>query len=158
MSFAKYLKTSTAAVLVALSCVCGVSAAKADYTSRLDLSAGVAQIKNPNQDESDFTLGVEYEYRMSPLLGIGAFGSYVFSNPGITFIGWPQVSVHPFSTEFLVSVSPVVETGGDVGSHVGVRFGTRLPIPLGVVSIIPTFAIDLISGGPNYIYGLGIQI
>jgi hypothetical protein len=156
MSFAKYLTTPIAAALVVVSCVCGVSAAKADYTQRLDLSAGIAEIKNPAG--SDFTLGIEYEYRMSPLLGIGAFGSYIFSTPGITFIGWPQLSVHPFSTEFLVSVSPVVETGGDVGSHVGVRFGTRLPIPVGAIEIIPTFAIDLISGGPNYIYGLGIQI
>jgi hypothetical protein len=156
MSFAKYLTTSIAATLAVVSCVCGVSTAKADYTQRLDLAAGVAEIKNPSG--TDFTLGIEYEYRMSPLLGIGAFGSYIFSTPGITFIGWPQLSLHPFSTEFLVSVSPVVETGGDVGSHVGVRFGTRLPIPLGAIAIIPTFAIDLISGGPNYIYGLGIQI
>jgi hypothetical protein len=148
--------SSVAVVLVGLSLGLGCfGEARADYQQRLDLGVGVAQLKNP--DETDLSLGVEYEYRLSPFWGIGAFGNYIFSTPGITLIGWPQVSVHPFLTEFLVSAAPIVETGGSVGSHVGARLGTRLPIPLGAISLIPTFAVDFISGGPDYIYGIGIQ-
>jgi hypothetical protein len=133
-----------------------VQQARADYEQRISLGVGIAQFKNSS--ETDLEVGAEYEYRLDPLLGIGGFGSYIFSDPGVTFLGAPSVYFHPFATDFLVSASPVVEFGSGIGTNVGVRFGTRIPIPLGVVTLVPTFAVDVISGGPDFIYGIGIQI
>jgi hypothetical protein len=130
--------------------------ARADYDSRFSIGLGIAQLKNPS--ETEFSIGAEYEYRLDPVIGLGASGNYIFSTPGTTFLAVPEVFVHPFSTDFLLSAAPLFEFGGLTGTHVGCRLGTRLPIPLGVIALVPTLAVDLISGGPNYIIGLGIEI
>jgi hypothetical protein len=132
------------------------SSAQAEYQQRLSVGIGFAELKNPSS--TDFEIGAEYEYLVDPLIGLGGFVNYIFANPGITYLGAPQISVHPFTTDFLVSASPIVEFGPNVGTNFGVRLGTRVPLPLGPISIVPTFAVDLISGGPDYIFGIGIGI
>jgi hypothetical protein len=129
--------------------------AYADYTQRIGLGFGVADLRNPS--ESAFEIGVEYEYRFDPFLGVGGLGEYIFSDPGITIIGVPGVYLHPLATDFLVSGTPIIQFGSSVGTNVGVRLGTSVPLPLGVLTLIPTFAVDIISGGPNYILGLGLE-
>ncbi|MDR3605750.1 MAG: hypothetical protein P4M08_00040 [Oligoflexia bacterium] len=131
-------------------------AAHADYDQRLSVGLGFAQLNNPSQ--TAFALGAEYEYRPDPMLGIGAVGNYIFANPGITFLGAPDLFLHPLATDWLLSASPIVEFGSSVGTHVGVRLGTRIPIPLGSIAIVPEFAVDIISGGPGYLFGFGIEI
>jgi hypothetical protein len=130
--------------------------AQADYQQRLSIGLGLAALNNPS--ETEFEVSGEYEYRSSSLIGWGGFASYIFSSPGITEIGLPQFSLHPFETDFLLNAAPILETGQYVGTHVGVRLGTRVPLPLGALTIVPTFAVDFISGGPNYIFGIGIQL
>ena len=125
-----------------------------DYEQRLSLGVGAATTNS----ETSFDVGAEYEYRLHPLLGVGAFGNYIFSNPSITYVGFPEVFFHPFTTDFLVSASPVMETGSGLGTHFGTRLGTRIPLPFGPITIVPTFAIDFINGGQDYFYGLGISL
>lgn len=132
-----------------------VRPASADYDQRLSLGVGFADIRNPN--EMALMVGGEYEKRLNELLGLGAGVQYIFSNPGITYVAVPDLFVHPFGTEFLVSAAPLLEFGPLVGTNVGAQLGTRLPIPLGPVSLVPSFAVDLISGGPSYIFGMGIE-
>jgi hypothetical protein len=146
-------KAPLAFVIILL--VCFIQQARADYDQRISLGVGIAQFKNSS--ETDLEVGAEYEYRLDPLLGLGGFGSYIFSDPGVTFLGAPSVYFHPFATDFLVSASPVVEFGSGIGTNVGARFGTRIPIPLGIMTIVPSFAVDVISGGPDFIYGIGFQ-
>ena len=126
--------------------------ARADYSQRLELGAGVLIQNNPSQ--AIFELGAEYEKRMNAMIGLGGFARYLFSTPGMTDIGVPEVFLHPFTTEFFVSAAPMIQFGS--GTDVGVHFGTRLPIPLGIVSLIPTAALELIAGQTNLILGLGI--
>jgi hypothetical protein len=146
-------KAPLAFVIILL--VCFIQQARADYDQRISLGVGIAKFKNSS--ETDLEVGAEYEYRLDPLLGLGGFGSYIFSDPGVTFLGAPSVYFHPFATDFLVSASPVVEFGSGIGTNVGARFGTRIPIPLGIMTIVPSFAVDVISGGPDFIYGIGFQ-
>jgi hypothetical protein len=105
---------------------------------------------------TNFEIGAEYECRMDPIFGLGGFMNYIFSDPSLTFIGLPEVFVHPLAGDFYVAASPLLETG--VGTHLGVRFATRLPIPIGIAILVPSLAIDFINGGKIYWFGLGIAI
>lgn len=128
--------------------------AHADYTQRLEFGAGVLF----NSSQAQFEIGAEYEYRLEPMWGLGAFGNYQFSSPGVMTVGAPEVFFHPFETEFYLSAAPIAEFGSGIDTEYGVRLETRLPIPLGAIDLIPTFAVELINGGPYYMIGLGIRI
>lgn len=130
--------------------------AQADYTQRFSFGVGFVHSDNPSS--TDFELGAEFEYRVDPMLGLGLQGNSIFSNPAIGLVGAPEIFFHPFSTEWFLSASPIIEFGSGVGTHVGERFGTRLPISLGALTLIPTFAVDLIAGRRNYWFGIGIQL
>jgi hypothetical protein len=130
--------------------------AHADYSQRLSLGAGI--ITRNGTNETNFEIGGEYEYRVNEFLGMGAHGNYIFSGSGIWLIGLPEFFIHPFGSEWFVSASPIVEFGADIETKTGGRFGTRIPLPLGSLTLIPSFAVDLIGGSQNYTFGLGIQI
>ena len=130
--------------------------AQADYAQhRLSVGAGIVHLTYPS--ETDFALSAEYEYRFTPMFGAGVLGSYIFSSSGIAMLGAP-VFFHPFSGDLLFLAAPIVEFGSGITTQAGVRLGTRVPLPLGVLTLIPSFAIDFIAGGRDYIFGLGIQI
>jgi hypothetical protein len=146
-----YRKSRYALVLLSIF----IHEARADYyEQRFSLGVGIAQVNNPSQ--TSLEIGAEYEYRFAPMLGAGALVDYIFSNPSITYLGAPEVFLHPFATDFLLSAAPLIKISDT--TSVGVRLGTRIPIPLGLITLVPIFAVDLISGGPDYIYGLGFQI
>ena len=134
----------------------GISAPAHAYGYRLSLGVGVAQLNNPS--ETDLTIGAEFEYRTNPFLGLGAFGNYIFSTPGISILGLPEFFFHPLGGDWLFNAAPIVKFGSSVGTNFGARVGTRFPIPLGLLTLIPSVAVDFISGGRDLIFGLGIQI
>jgi hypothetical protein len=129
--------------------------ARADYTRRISLGVGVVHLNNPSQ--TDFAVSAEFEERLDAFFGLGAQGNYIFSTPGITFLGAPEIFIHPLGGEFLVSASPLVEFGSSTGTHWGTRLGTRIPVPFGLFTLVPTFAVDFIAGGKDYLFGIGIQ-
>lgn len=129
--------------------------AAADYSQRFSLGIGLEHLHGPN--ETELLLGGEYEYRSDLFLGWGGSADYIFSSPGITQVAVPELFVHPLGTDFLVSVAPLLEFGSQTGTHLGARFGTRVPIPLGVVTLVPIAGYDFIAGGPNFTIGLGIE-
>lgn len=128
--------------------------ASAYYEHRVSLSAGIERYGSPAS--TDFLMGVEYEYRFMPLLGVGGIFEYLFANPGVTRLGLP-VFVHPLATDWLLLAAPIVEISASNVSA-GARFGTRVPIPLGAISIIPSIAVDFINGNENLIFGLGFEL
>jgi len=131
------------------------SLANADYSQRFSLGAGAAVFNNSSS--VFFELGGEYEYRVSSFLGLGGFASYIFSSPGLTEIGLPEVFLHPFGNQFFFSASPIIEFGSGMSTQGGVRLGTRLPIPLGAFTVVPSFAVDFINSSRVYIIGLGFE-
>jgi hypothetical protein len=122
----------------------------------LGVGAGVVHLQRPS--ETDFDLGVEYECRMNPFVGLGGFGNYIFSSPGILMLGAPEFYLHPLAGDFYINASPILETGSAVGTHVGARIGTRIPIPLALFVLEPSLAVDFIAGGRIYWFGLGVRI
>ncbi|MGZ3692953.1 MAG: hypothetical protein ACXWQO_01800 [Bdellovibrionota bacterium] len=121
------------------------------------LGAGVGIVHTEEPSQTSVSVGAEYECRVNPFLGIGAFGDHVFSNPSITLLGAPQLLLHPLGGAFFVAASPLFQFGG-YGTHVGSRFSTRIPIPLALFVLVPSFAVDFIGGHRNYWLGLGISI
>jgi len=150
------IRTFSPAPWVALLILCFTSFAHADYSQRLSLGVGVVTQSNPSQ--TSFEIGGEYEYRAHPLLGIGVAGNYILSNPSITLIAVPDIFFHPLAGDWLVSAAPLIEFGSGTGTHVGTRLGTRVPLPFGPLTIVPSFAVDFINGGRNLWFGLGIGL
>lgn len=132
------------------------SPAWADCSHRLSVGAGLTHIADPS--ETSFSIGAEYECRMNPIVGVGGFANYIFTDPGITHVGAPEVFIHPLGGDFYVAASPLVEFGSRVGTHFGARVSSLLPIPLGVLILVPSFAVDFIRGTQIYWFGLGISI
>jgi hypothetical protein len=132
-----------------------VQSAHADYTSRFSLGVGIVTFQNPSTTE--LQVGAEYEYRVTPMWGLGLFADVIFTNPIITDLGAPEVFWHPFETAFLISAAPLFEFGDSDGTHVGVHFGTRIPISLGQVKLIPIIGVAFIDHTTRPDFGLGIE-
>jgi hypothetical protein len=128
--------------------------ARADYDQRFSLGAGIVTQNNPSQ--TSFEVGAEYEYRFDPLLGAGLSGNYVFSTPGIILLAVPDFFIHPLAGDWFVSAAPLFEFVSSQ-TYVGARVGTRIPLPLGFLTFIPSVSVDFINGGRDFIFGLGIQ-
>lgn len=125
--------------------------------NRLGVAAGVVHIDQPSQ--TSFEVGAEYECRFDAFLGVGGEANYVFSDPSIFLLAVPTVFLHPLLGSFYVAASPLFEFGSNgIGTHVGARLSTRVPLPLGLFILVPSFAIDFINSQKIYWFGLGISI
>jgi hypothetical protein len=121
---------------------------------RFSLSGGLVSI----EDKTSFAVSAEYEYRVDPLYGIGAQGSYVFSSLAVTQLAAPGFYLHPLSGEWYISAAPVFYFASGADTLAGARFTTRMPLLIKIMTLTPTLGVDFIRGGPNYIFGLGIAI
>jgi hypothetical protein len=123
---------------------------------RLGIGVGIAQVGDSSH--TYFAVGGEYEYRIESLFGLGTSFNYVFSDPNFMLLALPQAYLHPLGGDWYINAAPLFQFGGGLGTHLGFRVGTRLPLSLGVVSIIPQVNIDFINGGRNLLFGIGIAI
>jgi hypothetical protein len=118
------------------------------------LSGGLIHLNNPSQ--TVFSLSAEYEYRMDPFYGLGAQAAYVFAANAITQVSAPIFFLHPLQGDWYISAGPIFYFGQ--ATLVGARFTTRIPMDISVLSLVPTVGIDIIKGGPNFIFGLAFGI
>ena len=123
---------------------------------RLAVNGGLIHLNSTNK--TSFALTGEYEYKFAPFFGIGAQGSYIFADNALTQLALPGVYLHPLGGDLYVSAAPVFYMQSGVNTQVGARFMSYLPLPIGVLLLSPVVGVDLIQGGPNYIFGLGISI
>ncbi|NDG84732.1 MAG: hypothetical protein EBX52_06795 [Proteobacteria bacterium] len=128
--------------------------ARAIGDNRFALSGGVMVLTKPSQ--TVFQIGAEYEHRVDSFIGYGLQGNYLFTTPGIGLLAAPMAYLHPIGTDWFIGAAPLFEFNN--GTSVGGRVSTRLPITIGIVSIIPSGSVDFINGRQNFIFGLGVQI
>lgn len=73
-------------------------------------------------------------------------------------MGAPELFIHPIATDWFLSAAPLFQIESGNGLTAGGRIGTRIPITLGILSLIPTATVDFIGGEHNVILGLGVKI
>jgi hypothetical protein len=140
--------------LLALSLSTSAYAAIEKDGHRFSLSGGLVVVN----EQSSFALSAEYEYRIQEFYGIGGQASYVFSSQAFSQVAAPRFYLHPLQGDWYISASPVFYFGSGMDTLVGARLTTRMPLEINILTLIPTVGIDMIKGGPNYIFGLGIAI
>lgn len=123
---------------------------------RFSLNGGLIHLNNPNQ--TSFSVSAEYEYKLMPIFGIGGQGSYIFADNAITQLALPGAYLHPLAGDWYVSASPVFYLQSGADDRVGARFTTYMPLALNIMTLTPVFGVDVIKGGPNYLFGLGLSI
>ena len=104
-------------------------------------------------DGSGFTIGLDYEYRLSKLFGVGAMVEYADIDHSAWIIGVPFV-LHPWKGLRLQAM-PGVEFIDDHSNFL-FRAGIGYDIPVGDWSLTPSFNVDFVSGHENLIFGVAI--
>ena len=122
---------------------------------RLLVGGGLIFLNKPSR--TYFQIGGEYEYRVDSLIGWGAQANHVFSDPTLTRIAAPMLYLHPLAGDWFVAAAPLFDFQSGAGMAAGARLATRVPLPLGLFVLVPSFSVDFIRGGQAYLFGLGLQ-
>jgi hypothetical protein len=135
-----------AAVLVLLSTTGGLWAQESGNRHTLAVFLG------DTYDDGDhgFTLGLDYEYRLSRWLGLGGMVDFVGSGDREYVVGIP-VFLH--ATKRLTFELAAGLERSDGSSNALVRLGAMYGIPLGPVELVPTVALDFVDGDTVYVFG-----
>ena len=153
-------------VLILSLCLAGVSFAQDQHTNIHDIhkhhiAVFVGATSNLDAEHTDFTAGIDYEFRTPFLhnkLGIGLFGEIVFAEHKETIVGLPIV-YHP-SESFKFLVAPGMAFAEDDHGHSHkefiFRFGTAYELHVSGFSISPTLNADLIDGHFSLVYGFSL--
>lgn len=128
---------------------------------------------NFDHETTGYSLGIDYEYSVSDMIGVGFIGEYVFSGEGELILGVP-VFFHPTSN-LKFGLAPIGvqaevhhddhydDSHGDTSSDVekewnmGVRFNMAYSIHLGKVSAGPSVSLD-IANTTAFVYGLTLGV
>jgi hypothetical protein len=148
----KLISRSALALVISLFMLPHTASALGD--NRFSLSGGVMVLAKPSR--TVFQVGAEYEHRTNSFIGFGLQGNYLFTTPGVGLLAAPMAYLHPIGTDWFIAAAPLFEFNS--GVTVGARVSTRLPVSIGMVSVIPSGSVDFIGGRQNFIFGLGVQI
>jgi hypothetical protein len=141
-----HLPLLVAAVLVLLSTTGGLWAQESGNRHTLAVFLG------DTYDDGDhgFTLGLDYEYRLSRWVGLGGMVDFVGSGDREYVVGIP-VFLH--ATKRLTFELAAGMERADGSSNALVRLGAMYGIPLGPVELLPTFALDFVDSDTVYVFG-----
>jgi hypothetical protein len=123
-----------------------------EHPSRVSLFGGIAQ------DDSDFgaSFGLEYEYRMHGLWGIGGLAEYAGDDFDAWVVGVP-VFLHPYAGSF-IRLAPGLEFEED---EAGLLFRTGVGYDFELSpwwSLAPEFNVGFIEGGDTkLVHGLSLS-
>ena len=139
-----------AAVLVLLSTTGGLWAQESGKRHTLAVFLG------DTYDDGDhgFTLGLDYEYRLSRWVGLGGM------------VDLPAISRHPcvvgipvflHATKRLTFELAAGMERADGGSNALVRVGALYGIPLGPVDLVLSFMVDFVDSDAVYVFGVAFS-
>lgn len=124
------------------------------------LAVFIGATTNPEAEQTNFTLGIDYEYKVGEKTGIGVLGEAIFAEHKEIIIGIP-LFYHLQKVKLFVApgiLSTTEEDDHETEKVVKglVRIGTSFDIDVSGVSIAPTLSADFIDGNISLIYGIGI--
>ena len=106
---------------------------------------------------ASFTLGIDYERRLTEYVGIGAFAEGSFGNTEREALLGIPLSAHPYRGGIIV-VAPLVEIsqprGGDSETNIGVRAGLAYEFSAGEpYVIVPELYFDFVGSDVMIVFG-----
>ncbi len=105
---------------------------------------------------TNFTTGLDYEYRFHPTWGIGLLGDVAWSNPAHTIVGLP-IFVHPVDGWKVFAAPGMSIVSGH--SHYNTRVGTGYDFHLDDAwSLGPAAAVDIGESAPHWVYGVSLGL
>ena len=123
------------------------------------LSVLLAGTHIDSADETAFTLGVDYEYRINKLFGVGAVAEYAFDDIDATTL-LAVVDVHLWRG-LALQVGPGVEfvdEGEENETFAIGRIGALYELDFEGYTISPQFHYDISSGKDAIVFGLAIGV
>jgi hypothetical protein len=104
-----------------------------------------------NSEASAFTLGMEYQYRLSKVIGLGAFVDIAFGEIKSALAG-PAVFLHTWNLEF--TIAPAAEFN-DKEIIAALRLGTGYRFKIRKFVVMPALFFDTERNKrPSWVYGL----
>ena len=145
------MKSITPTLLAAILCLSGswACAAGAEHLHHAALFFGNT---NNDKDQNAFTVGVEYEYRLSRPVGLGALVDYAGGKIESTVVAAGPV-FHPWRELKLLAMPGLDIHHGE--EEFVTRVGALYDFHAGDWSISPTLHVDVIDVKENIIFGLG---
>jgi hypothetical protein len=113
----------------------------------------VAVFLGDTYDDGDhgFTLGLDYEYRLSRWLGLGGMVDFVGSGDREYVVGVP-LFLHATKRLTFELAAGMERAGGS--NNALVRLGAMYGIPLGPVDLVPSFMLDFVDSDTVYVFGV----
>jgi hypothetical protein len=105
------------------------------------------------ESEDAFTVGVDYEYRVSPPFGVGGLVEYAAGDLETTILAG-ALFIHPVGGLKFV-LAPGVEHEGDENEFL-FRAGVYYDFFFGNFSIAPTISVDFVDGEEDLVYGISL--
>lgn len=102
-------------------------------------------------EEDEFSIGIDYEYRLKPILGVGGLIEYTGGDLETTVVA-AALFIHPYDDWRLV-LAPGFENE-DSDNEFLFRVGVSYEFPVGKWTISPEFNVDFVDGEENLVYGL----
>ena len=104
--------------------------------------------------EDAFTVGLDYEYRLTDLFGVGALIDHATGDIESTVAG-VGLFIHPLRQFRLLALAANEHKHGE--DEFIVRLGVGYSIPVAGWSVEPIIDVDLLSGGEqNWVYGVAV--
>jgi hypothetical protein len=104
--------------------------------------------------DNGFTLGLDYEYRLSRWLGLGGMLDLVGSGDRELALGVP-VFFHATPRLKFELAAGFERTDDDTNPLV--RLGAMYGFPLGPVALLPNFALDFVDSDTVYVFGVNFE-
>ena len=103
-------------------------------------------------DEGDeFSIGIDYEYRLKPILGVGGLAEYTGGDLETTVLA-AALFIHPYDEWRLVLAPGFENEDGD--NEFLFRAGVSYAFPVGKWTVSPEFNVDFVDEEENLVYGL----
>lgn len=157
MSRNKELKKRTKLLLSFLfvSLILVTNDANASSDAKHHLGLFVGSTSNFSAHHTSFSLGSDYEYRISNLLGVGLLGEMVFAEHKETLV-FGSLFVHPIEGLKIVFGNGLAFV--EDKSHYVFRLGTGYDFHVGSLSVTPTINFDFGDGNSFAVYGITFAI
>jgi hypothetical protein len=137
------------------------SAHKAHHLHRNHLALFTGATTNFEHESTDFTIGVDYEYRVNDMFGIGLLGEIVYAEHKETIVGVPFF-IHMKNAPLKIVLAPGVIMAEDHHHHKYEKFlfrgGLGYDIHMGDYSVTPTLNADVVDGDVSLAYGIAFGV